>query len=288
LTPKSDVRLEFVVSAWMVRLEDLPSCRCLQHARRRLSRSRLSFAQVACCLVCLDVFEALLLVLQFTCLFEDRREDLGNIADMLIFVSVFGKWMLDGFFIIKTRLFVRNMLATRVITKPFLVLVSIASLGSVGCPEQLYYMALQSFGMAVMATLYVHVRDRLHQRRPRLRERDAQKMPVVPPVDLEHCSRVLEDGALVGDCAICLESMVAGEVVAALPCSHTLHKACLEAWFKHSPTCPLRCKLVPVQEQEQAEDAALHHLSPTLLDLAALVEQEQDLEWEPQVTAGQA
>jgi hypothetical protein len=43
------------------------------------------------------------------------------------------------------------------------------------------------------------------------------------------------------ECSICLAEFEAGEMVRRLPCGHTLHRACVDAWLEMSTLCPL-CK----------------------------------------------
>ncbi len=42
-------------------------------------------------------------------------------------------------------------------------------------------------------------------------------------------------------CAICLDNVSADGIQ--LWCGHIYHKACIETWFKHQITCPMRCSL---------------------------------------------
>lgn len=45
-----------------------------------------------------------------------------------------------------------------------------------------------------------------------------------------------------GDCAVCLETMVAGEATRTLRgCAHVYHRACIDKWFECSVFCPV-CK----------------------------------------------
>lgn len=41
-----------------------------------------------------------------------------------------------------------------------------------------------------------------------------------------------------GECAICLEEMNTGDVIARLPCLCIYHKACIDLWFQQRQTCP--------------------------------------------------
>lgn len=45
-----------------------------------------------------------------------------------------------------------------------------------------------------------------------------------------------------GDCAICLDSLEAGQGCCRPPCLHAFHGSCLREWLRQSPTCPV-CKL---------------------------------------------
>ncbi|KAH7694609.1 Protein Y71F9AL.10 [Aphelenchoides avenae] len=41
-----------------------------------------------------------------------------------------------------------------------------------------------------------------------------------------------------GECAICLDEMLAGETIARLPCLCIYHKPCIDEWFKRKNCCP--------------------------------------------------
>lgn len=41
-----------------------------------------------------------------------------------------------------------------------------------------------------------------------------------------------------GECAICLEDLAEGNVIARLPCLCIYHKKCIDSWFKRRPVCP--------------------------------------------------
>ncbi|KAF5402546.1 Zinc and ring finger 2 [Paragonimus heterotremus] len=41
-----------------------------------------------------------------------------------------------------------------------------------------------------------------------------------------------------GECAICLEELAEGNVIARLPCLCVYHKKCIDSWFKRRPVCP--------------------------------------------------
>lgn len=41
-----------------------------------------------------------------------------------------------------------------------------------------------------------------------------------------------------GECAICLEEMEEGHLIARLPCFCVYHKGCIDEWFKRKNTCP--------------------------------------------------
>lgn len=59
-------------------------------------------------------------------------------------------------------------------------------------------------------------------------------------VDLNKCSRTVAwDSDEV--CCICLCCPTGTEVVSTLPCGHTFHKACIDAWLKQGHFCPMRC-----------------------------------------------
>jgi hypothetical protein len=42
-------------------------------------------------------------------------------------------------------------------------------------------------------------------------------------------------------CSICIEDFSIGDRLRQLPCSHTFHASCVDAWLREKATCPLRC-----------------------------------------------
>lgn len=52
--------------------------------------------------------------------------------------------------------------------------------------------------------------------------------------------RSVEDGNAL-TCAICADDVGPGEMVRKLICGHRYHQRCIDTWFHHSPTCPMRC-----------------------------------------------
>lgn len=54
----------------------------------------------------------------------------------------------------------------------------------------------------------------------------------------QHCPVQLRTAGHEECCPICLEPAVVGEPVRALPCGHSLHKECVEAWLANANTCP--------------------------------------------------
>lgn len=81
-----------------------------------------------------------------------------------------------------------------------------------------------------------------------LRQATRQKIfvPPTPPPETE-----LREGASRGQCAVCLETLGAGQSCCRPPCLHAFHGACLREWLNRSPTCPV-CKLSLAKEPEDA------------------------------------
>jgi E3 ubiquitin-protein ligase ATL7/58/59 len=47
-------------------------------------------------------------------------------------------------------------------------------------------------------------------------------------------------------CSICLGKYKAGEVLRRLPCLHSFHQPCIDAWMASDSTCPIcRLSLLP-------------------------------------------
>ena len=51
----------------------------------------------------------------------------------------------------------------------------------------------------------------------------------------------VESGAA-GDCSVCLDPLLVGAEMRALPCGHTYHRKCVDKWLIRRRKCPL-CKL---------------------------------------------
>ncbi|RYG45090.1 E3 ubiquitin protein ligase, partial [archaeon] len=43
----------------------------------------------------------------------------------------------------------------------------------------------------------------------------------------------------VDDCVVCLDGMLPGQVLKALPCKHRFHSQCIDTWLERSLVCPL-------------------------------------------------
>ncbi|XP_024007939.1 E3 ubiquitin-protein ligase CIP8-like [Eutrema salsugineum] len=52
-----------------------------------------------------------------------------------------------------------------------------------------------------------------------------------------------------GDCAVCTDAMVMGEIGKKLPCGHCYHESCILQWLRTRNSCPL-CRF-----QLQTDDA---------------------------------
>ncbi|KAF8021467.1 hypothetical protein BT93_G1799 [Corymbia citriodora subsp. variegata] len=52
------------------------------------------------------------------------------------------------------------------------------------------------------------------------------------------------------ECAICLESVAAGEAAKEMPCKHRFHGGCIERWLGLHGTCPVCRYEMPVEEGE--------------------------------------
>ncbi|KAI3429165.1 RING-type domain-containing protein [Psidium guajava] len=55
------------------------------------------------------------------------------------------------------------------------------------------------------------------------------------------------------ECAICLESVVAGEPAKEMPCKHRFHGGCIERWLGVHGTCPVCRYEMPVEEGKACE-----------------------------------
>ena len=63
------------------------------------------------------------------------------------------------------------------------------------------------------------------------------------------------------ECAVCLETMLAGTIVRILPCRHVFHHDCIVGWFHADKfTCPL-CKFDLRQHLEEQEMATVEMVS---------------------------
>ncbi|GAB5364883.1 hypothetical protein AAMO2058_001008400 [Amorphochlora amoebiformis] len=54
-------------------------------------------------------------------------------------------------------------------------------------------------------------------------------------------TNVVKSSAIGGQCCICLEDEVPGQLVRRLPCMHAFHIKCIDAWLKQKGLCPI-CK----------------------------------------------
>lgn len=73
-----------------------------------------------------------------------------------------------------------------------------------------------------------------------------------------------QDGTASEQCAVCVESIFAGEEVLRLPCSHRFHKACVVRWLESSsfqPSCPL-CKGNPLASARKVRCTDLEKAAP--------------------------
>lgn len=72
---------------------------------------------------------------------------------------------------------------------------------------------------------------------------------------------VLSERINTGPCSICQESMLAGETIVDIGCSHMLHEACAQEWLRVGNTCPvcrMRCK-----DEQYAGPVPTNSLTPT-------------------------
>uniref|UniRef100_A0A6V3K858 RING-type domain-containing protein n=3 Tax=Lotharella globosa TaxID=91324 RepID=A0A6V3K858_9EUKA len=54
-------------------------------------------------------------------------------------------------------------------------------------------------------------------------------------------TNVVKEGAPVENCIICLDDMAPGNTCRRLPCFHSFHKGCIDAWLARNSSCPI-CK----------------------------------------------
>ena len=55
-------------------------------------------------------------------------------------------------------------------------------------------------------------------------------------------------------CAICHQAMAAGEMVCTLPCTHSYHVGCIDAWLRIRTTCPLDNQEIQQMLMPRSED----------------------------------
>eukprot|EP00929_Paragymnodinium_shiwhaense_P008120 TRINITY_DN112055_c0_g1_i1.p1 TRINITY_DN112055_c0_g1~~TRINITY_DN112055_c0_g1_i1.p1 ORF type:complete len:419 (-),score=70.70 TRINITY_DN112055_c0_g1_i1:669-1823(-) len=53
-------------------------------------------------------------------------------------------------------------------------------------------------------------------------------------------------------CAICIEVIIAGDIVRRLPCGHVFHKSCVDSWLVRAATCPMRCQVALLDDADAA------------------------------------
>ncbi|KAK3158078.1 hypothetical protein QOZ80_2AG0132660 [Eleusine coracana subsp. coracana] len=65
-----------------------------------------------------------------------------------------------------------------------------------------------------------------------------------------------EPGQEESQCTVCLEEYAAKDVVRVLPaCGHAFHAACIDAWLRHHPTCPVCRASLRATKKQPAERA---------------------------------
>ncbi|ELT95899.1 hypothetical protein CAPTEDRAFT_227655 [Capitella teleta] len=84
---------------------------------------------------------------------------------------------------------------------------------------------------------YAHAKERLSKRLMNAAKKAITKMPV----------RTIKNGDKETDsdfdqCAVCIESYRASDVIRILPCKHMFHKSCVDPWLIEQRSCPM-CKL---------------------------------------------
>lgn len=90
----------------------------------------------------------------------------------------------------------------------------------------------------------------------------ARPLVAITPPEVE-----VREGPGRGDCAICLDSLEAGQGCCRPPCLHAFHGSCLREWLRQSPTCPV-CKL-SLTAPTRRESRELRFRLPELAGLTA-------------------
>ncbi|GMT19224.1 hypothetical protein PFISCL1PPCAC_10521, partial [Pristionchus fissidentatus] len=79
---------------------------------------------------------------------------------------------------------------------------------------------------------YAHAKDRLQRRLFNAAKKALTRMP----------TKSIKAGDAEGDCAICIDPYMVGDIVRILPCKHLYHKTCIDPWLLDHRTCPM-CKV---------------------------------------------
>ncbi|KAF8357785.1 hypothetical protein PRIPAC_92780 [Pristionchus pacificus] len=79
---------------------------------------------------------------------------------------------------------------------------------------------------------YAHAKDRLQRRLFNAAKKALTRMP----------TKTVKTGDVEGDCAICIDPYLNGDIVRILPCKHVYHKTCIDPWLLDHRTCPM-CKV---------------------------------------------
>jgi len=209
-------------------------------------------------LALLDLLEGAILGLQVKC-FEASLEDLGDDEEasssmhFWTFLSAC-KLVVNGIFVVCAA---KKMLHGDLVAfwgcltmamRVYPLIIGFVSMAHGYCYEHILYMPLQGTGLAIVVALHCLIQARIQQARPPRQS----KSP-----DLEQYSHSVSKAKLEADCCICLEGMVVGEVVCTLPCKHSFHKPCLEAWLRQSKRCPLRCNIAALEKGEEVDTPAI-------------------------------
>jgi hypothetical protein len=62
-------------------------------------------------------------------------------------------------------------------------------------------------------------------------------------------SRKCTQSEISKECAVCLEKIKEGDVVATIQCAHTFHYPCITEWGKYKQECPLCRTRIPILEE---------------------------------------
>jgi hypothetical protein len=68
-------------------------------------------------------------------------------------------------------------------------------------------------------------------------------------VVLDLHSRKCTQSEIFKECAVCLEKIKEGDVVATIHCVHTFHYSCITEWGKYKQECPLCRTRIPILEE---------------------------------------